>query len=115
ALAREKGVEARLFGDPAFVPATVNCVIDFESGGEERKRALLQRLDAALPSSAVMITSCLRFGTTHMASWVKSPERIVGFATFFPLQERKLIELAGGLRTGEGALKHAEELFQSLG
>jgi 3-hydroxybutyryl-CoA dehydrogenase len=50
-----------------------------------------------------------------MASWVKKPERIVGFATFYPLKERRLIELAGGLRTSEGSMKQAEELFKALG
>jgi 3-hydroxybutyryl-CoA dehydrogenase len=115
ALSREKGLDATLLNDVAAVAATTSCVIDTESGGEERKRALLQSLDAALPPSSSIISSCLRFGTTQMASWLKQPERIVGFATFFPLKERKLVELAGGLRTAESALKRAEDLFQSLG
>ena len=61
------------------------------------------------------MSSCLRFGTTRMASWLKYPERLVGFATFFPLKDRKLIELAGGLRTSEAALQQAEECLQTLG
>src|SRR4029077_11216953 len=44
----------------------------------------------------------------------KNPERIVGFATFFPLKDRKLIELAAGLRTAEKSLQSAEQLFKSL-
>ncbi|MGH7853490.1 MAG: 3-hydroxyacyl-CoA dehydrogenase family protein [Candidatus Binatia bacterium] len=114
-LCREKGIEATHLSDLASLAATTTWVIDTESGGEDRKRALLQRLDASLPPSSLMITCCLRFGTTHMASWVKNPERIVGFATFFPLKERKVIELAGGLRTCEKSLAEAEELFKSLG
>ncbi len=50
-----------------------------------------------------------------MASWVKKPERIVGFATFYPLKDRKLIELAAGLRTAEASMKQTEELFKILG
>ena len=115
ALCREKGVEAKHLSDPASVAATANWVIDTESGAEDRKRALLQRLDAGLPPSCLIMTCCLRFAITQMASWVKHPERIVGFATFFPLKERKLIELAGGLRTSEKSIAEAEELFQSLG
>lgn len=115
AVCREKGVEAALLSDPAALAATANSVIDTDSGGEDRKRALLQCLDAALPPSALIVTSCLRFGTTHMAPWVKHPDRLVGFATFFPLKERKVIELAGGLRTSESAVSQAEELFRSLG
>ena len=114
-LCGEKGVQAARLSDAASLAATTNWVIDTESGGEDRKRALLQRLDAVLPPSSLILTSCLRFATTHMASWVKNPERVVGFATFFPLKERKLIELAGALRTSEKSLAEAEELFASLG
>ncbi len=115
ALAKEKGVEANRVSDAAALAPAVSIVIDTESGAEDRKRALLQRLDAALPASALLVTSCLRFGTTRMASWLKNPERLVGFATFFPLKDRQLIELAGGLRTSEIFLKQAGELFQALG
>lgn len=115
ALCREKGVAATPLRDPAGLAATTNAVIDTESGDEDRKRALLQQLDATLPPSSLMITSCLRFGTTHMAAWVRNPERVVGYATFFPLKERKAIEVAGGLRTGESAMTQAKELFQSIG
>jgi 3-hydroxybutyryl-CoA dehydrogenase len=114
-LAREKGVEAHLTRDAGALGPTVNIVIDTESGAEDRKRALLQKLDATLPALSLLATSCLRFGTTHMASWLKHPERLVGFATFYPLNDRKLIEMAGGLRTSEASLKQAEELLQSLG
>jgi 3-hydroxybutyryl-CoA dehydrogenase len=114
-LAREKGVEAHLTRDAGALGPTVNIVIDTENGAEDRKRALLQKLDATLPALSLLATSCLRFGTTHMASWLKHPERLVGFATFYPLNDRKLIELAGGLRTSESSLNQAEELVQSLG
>jgi 3-hydroxybutyryl-CoA dehydrogenase len=114
-LGREKGVEPALLSDPSAVGPATNIVIDFENGGEERKRALLQRLDSVLPPSALIVASCLRFATTQMASWLKHPERIVGFATFFPLKERKLVEIAGGLRTAENAISQTQELFNSLG
>ena len=115
ALCRESGVDAALSSDAAALPPAANCVIDTDSGEEDRKRALLQQLDSALPPPALIVTSCLRFATTRMASWLKYPERLVGFATFFPLKDRKLIELAGGLRTGASSLAQAEQLFKSLG
>jgi 3-hydroxybutyryl-CoA dehydrogenase len=114
-LCREKGVEGTQLNEAAMLAATTNWVIDTESGDEDRKRALLERLDVALPPSSLILSSCLRFGTTHMASWVKNPGRIVGFATFFPLKERKVIEVAGGLRTSDKSLSEAEELLKSLG
>jgi 3-hydroxybutyryl-CoA dehydrogenase len=114
-LAREKGLDTTRLSDATAVSSTTNFVIDTETGAEDKKRALLQRLDASLPPSVMIISSCLRFSVTHMASWIKKPERIVGFATFYPMKDRKLVELAGGLRTAEAALAQTQELFKSLG
>lgn len=115
ALAQAKGLEATHLSDATAVASTANFVIDSEAGAEDKKRALLQRLDASLPASAVIVSSCLRFSATQMASWLKKPERLVGFATFYPLRDRRLIELAAGLRTSESALSQAGQLFTSLG
>ena len=115
ALCRERAVDATRWSETASLAPEINCLIDSEGGAEDRKRALLQRLDSELPPSSLIVTSCLGFAATHMASWLKHPERLVGFATFFPLKDRKLVELAGGLRTGENFLSQAEELFKSLG
>lgn len=113
-LAKEKDLAAvRL--EAAAVAATTSFVIDTEAGGEEHKREVLQRLDASLPTSATIISSCLRFPVAQMASWVKHPERIVGFASFYPLKDRKLVELAAGLRTAEASMAQTQELFKVLG
>ena len=114
ALAQEKSLDAVSLSDATAVGSTTNFVLDTESGAEDKKKALLQRLDASLPPSAVIVSSCLRFSTTLMASWLKKPERLIGFATFVPLKERKLVELAAGLKTTEAIVKQTEELFSSL-
>ena len=75
---------------------------------------MLQRLDASLPPAAIIISACLRFTASQMGSWIKKPERLVGFATFYPLKDRKLIELTAGLRTAETSIEQTEQLFKSL-
>lgn len=115
ALGRDKGLDVTALNGATAVAPTTQFVIDTENGSEDRKRAVLQRLDASLPAAAVIVSSCLRFSTTLLASWVKKPERIVGFATFYPLKDRKLVEIAPGLRTLEKAAEQAEQLFKSLG
>ena len=80
---------------------TTPVVIETCAGDGEKKKSILQKLDEFLPPASIIITSCLSYGTTHLGSWVKRPERIVGFATFYPLKDRKVIELAAGLRTAE--------------
>jgi len=114
-LAQTQDLETAQLNDATAVASTTQIVIDTEVGADDKKRALLQRLDASLPASSVIVTSCLRCSATQMASWIKKPERLVGFATFYPLKDRKLVELTGGLRTNESALAQAEQLFKSLG
>ena len=115
ALGQAQGLEATQLNDATAVSSTTNFVIDTETGAEDKKRAVLQRLDMSLPSPSVIVSACLRFTATQMASWIKKPERLVAFATFYPLTDRKLIELTAGLRTAETSLASAEQLFKTLG
>jgi 3-hydroxybutyryl-CoA dehydrogenase len=115
ALNKEKGVDANLVSDPAQLAPTVSLVIDTSNGDEAGKRNILERLDNALPASAVILTSGLGWSTTSMASWTKQPERVVGFATFYPLRDRKVIEISAGLRTSEAALQQVQDYIKSLG
>ena len=116
-LCREKGWESQLQADAekasSFSSATV--AVDTLPGCEEKKKKILQRLDAALPPSSVILTSCLGFSATRISSWASNPERVAGFATLYPIKEKKVIELSGGLRTQEESLKRAEAFFRDLG
>jgi len=114
-LSREAGLDAVLLSDLAELTPTTPVVIETSLSPADKKKSILQRLDLALPSPAVVLTSCLGFATTLMASWTARPERIVGFATFYPLKDRKVIELAAGIRTAENATQSAEQLFKSIG
>ena len=115
ALGREKGLDVAQLHDATAIAPTSQFVIDTENGSDDKKRAVMQRLDASLQASGIIVSSCLRFSTTLMASWVKKPERVVGFATFYPLKDRKLVELAPGLRTVEKSVEQTDQLFKNLG
>ena len=112
---REAGLDAVLISDLAELTPATPVVIETSASGVEKKKSILQRLDLALPAPAVIITSCLGFATTLMASWTAKPQRIVGFATFYPFKDRKVIELTAGIRTEETAIRTAEQLFKSIG
>ncbi|MEX0805469.1 MAG: 3-hydroxyacyl-CoA dehydrogenase family protein [Candidatus Binatia bacterium] len=115
ALSQEKGFDADLVSDPARIASTAALVLDTSTGDEIIKRNTLEKLDSMLPAAAVIVTSCLGCSTTLMASWTKRPERVVGFATFYPLKDRKVIEIAAGLKTSGAAMQHAQKYFKSLG
>ena len=114
-LSREAGLDAVLISYLAELTPATPVVIETSASGVEKKKSILQRLDLALPAPAVIITSCLGFATSLMASWTAKPERIVGFATFYPFKDRKVIELTAGIRTEESAIRSAEQLFKSIG
>jgi 3-hydroxybutyryl-CoA dehydrogenase len=115
ALCKAKGLDAELVSDAAHIGANASLVIDTSAGDEATKKGHLENLDRVLSPSSVIITSCLIGSTTLMASWTKRPERVVGFATFYPLAERKIIEIAAGLLTSESSLRQAQDHFRSLG
>ena len=51
-----------------------------------------------------------------MASWVKKPERVVGFATFYPLKDRKLDRARRRLaHRSTSRVEQTEQLFKTLG
>lgn len=97
-----------------LVPTT-QVVFETSAGDAHKKQSVLQKLDDFLAPDSVIITSCLGFATTELASWTRNPQRIVGFATFYPLSERNVVEISGGLRTSETAINTAEQTFQVLG
>jgi 3-hydroxybutyryl-CoA dehydrogenase len=111
---RERGIDVVHSTEASAIAATAAVAIETAAVADPKKRNILEKLDAVLPASSVILTSCLGAATTHLASWTKTPERVVGFATFCPLKSRKLIELSGGMRTAASALEAAERLFGSL-
>ena len=114
-LSREKGLDATLLAEPSSLAPQMTTVIDTYAGNEEKKKSILQRIDATVSPASIIITSCLGFATTYMAPWTTKPERLVGFATFYPLKDRKVIELSAGMRSAEASVETAAQLFRSLG
>ncbi|MGH7929450.1 MAG: 3-hydroxyacyl-CoA dehydrogenase family protein [Candidatus Binatia bacterium] len=115
ALCKEKGLEVALQAQADDLSPTCPLAIETLAQDGERKKNLLARLDASLPPASVIVTSCLGSAVSYLAAPLKKPDRLVGFATFYPLKERKLIELATGLRGAKSAAQKAEEFFKLLG
>lgn len=113
-ISRDNGIEATAYTDGEKVAASASLVVETNAGDESEKRKILAQLDAQAPSCTIL-SSCLGFPTSCIASWTKKPERVVGFATFYPLKDRKVIEFAAGLRTVESSTHDAETFLRSLG
>jgi len=94
ALCKEKRLNVSLSAQPNDLSPATPLVIETFAHDAERKQGILKKLDAFLSPASLIVTSCLGSAVTHLAAPLKTPERLVGFATFYPLKERKLIELA---------------------
>jgi 3-hydroxybutyryl-CoA dehydrogenase len=114
-LARAKEIDVRLFSGLGDIVPTTPLVIETSAGDGEKKKSILEKLDEFLSPASVIVSSCLAYSTTHMAAWTTNPERIVGFASLYPLKDKKVIELAAGMRSAESAMSAAEQFFKSLG
>ncbi|MDE0031240.1 MAG: 3-hydroxyacyl-CoA dehydrogenase family protein [Deltaproteobacteria bacterium] len=114
-LALDKGLNAARCAGPDAVDPATDVVVDTLAHGSEEKRRLVEAIDAAAPGAALVLSSCIRWSTTTLASWSRRPERVVGFATFHPLARRNVIELARGLDTGDEAMAAAGALVEGLG
>jgi 3-hydroxybutyryl-CoA dehydrogenase len=114
-LARERGLDVRSFSRLGDIIPTTPLVIETSAANGEKKKSVLEKLDEFLSPASIIVASCLAHSTTHMAAWTTNPERIVGFASFHPLKDRKVIELAAGMRSAESAMSAAEQFFKSLG
>ncbi|HEY7554332.1 MAG TPA: 3-hydroxyacyl-CoA dehydrogenase family protein [Candidatus Binatia bacterium] len=115
ALCKEKGLSVSLSARPSDLSSTTPLVVETLAQDTERKKGILQKLDNFLSPATVLVASCLGSAVTHLAAPLKKPERVVGFATFYPLKDRKVVELAAGMRSAERAAQKAEELFRALG
>jgi 3-hydroxybutyryl-CoA dehydrogenase len=114
-LCKGKGLNADLRSQPNDLLPTTPLVVETGALAVEPKKALLEKLDAFLSPASVIVTSCLGSAVTYLSASLKRPDRVAGFATFYPLKDRKLIELAIGMRSAEGAGQKAEEFFKALG
>ncbi len=114
-LCQEKGFSARLTAAPGEIHGTPDLVVETFASVAEEKQRVIGALDATLSPSCAILTSCLRFSTTQIASMAHHPERILGFATFYPIAEKKVIELSAGLKTQEQSTREGEAFFQRLG
>jgi 3-hydroxybutyryl-CoA dehydrogenase len=114
-LCKEKSLNVALRAQPSDLSPTSSLVIETSAHDAERKKPVLEKLDLFLSPASLIVTSCLGSAVTYLSASLKRPDRVVGFATFYPLRDRKLIELASGMRSTESAVQKTEEFFKALG
>ena len=94
--------------------ADADIAIELHNESAAAKEELLRAFANYLPKQTVLLTSALATSTTLAASWVKHPERVVGFGVVPPIPLEGMVELAKGLQTADSHLQRATEFWQSL-
>jgi len=90
-------------------------VIELHNESAPAKQELLRALGDLAPQDALILTSALATSATEAASWVRRPERVVGFGVLPPIGDGGVVELARALQTSEWALIQAELFWRGLG
>ena len=99
------------------LPDLAPCDLVIEAVFEDMqvKLALLDRLVAVLPASAIIATNTSYLDIEQMADAIRGPERFVGLHFFSPAHVMKLLEIVRGRRTGTEVLATAFALGRKLG
>ncbi len=94
--------------------ANVDLAIEAHNETVEAKRELLSALALVMHDDAPVLSSTMVCSATETASWIASPERLVGFGLLPPLSTPGVVELAAALQTREAAMEKAKSFWQSL-
>jgi 3-hydroxyacyl-CoA dehydrogenase len=102
------------------------CSDDFAAGREatlaieaafesmEVKRAVFQKLEAALPKTAILASNTSYLDLDEIAQSVSDPARVVGLHFFAPAHIMKLLEIVRGAKTSDRALATGFALGKQL-
>ncbi|MFW6096587.1 MAG: 3-hydroxyacyl-CoA dehydrogenase family protein [Chloroflexota bacterium] len=94
--------------------ADVDLAIEAQNETVEAKRELLLALAQVIPDDAPVLSSTMVCSATEAASWIGSPQRLVGFGLLPPLSTPGIVELAPALQSKETAMEAAKLFWQSL-
>jgi len=116
-LLRDTGVTLVMADDAAALASACEIGAGLElsttSGGEKKERLLL--LDTLLPPATPIISACVTVTAALQASWMRHPERLVGWGAFPGLMDGPLAETAVPLHTRASIVASARELLAVFG
>jgi len=114
--ADERAARARLQPAPS-ANGFVACRLVIEAIVEdlEAKRALLARLAAELPASALIASNTSTLPIARLAAGLPAPERVLGLHFFSPVAKMPLVEIVRHPGTADEIVDRARRFVASLG
>ncbi len=89
---REGGFHVVELDGPPDRPLEVAAAFEAEVEDREGKREVVTALDRHLPAEAALLVACTNASAAECATWTAHPQRVAGYITLPPLQDRKLLE-----------------------
>jgi 3-hydroxybutyryl-CoA dehydrogenase len=97
------------------IPSGVSIGIELSNTDAEQKRKNLEKLDAALPATAPLLSSSVTVTATEQSSWIIQKHRLVGIGAFPTFIEKPLIEVAPTVFSPAETVDVVARFFASLG
>ncbi|WP_077620775.1 3-hydroxyacyl-CoA dehydrogenase family protein [Bacillus sinesaloumensis] len=92
----------------------VDVVIETTNLDKEEKKRRLQEIEASVSPTTLILSTTLSVTATEVASWLTTPERVVGFGTFANFKEGSLIEVSLPLQADRDYINQAATIFSLI-
>lgn len=90
-------------------------VIEAATENPQIKEQLFKELEKVVGPETVLATNTSSISITRIASFISTPQRVIGMHFFNPVPVMKLVEVVRGLHTSEAVFRTTWELSQRLG
>lgn len=97
------------------VPRTSEWVFELTNGDAERKRKNIRFLERQSPPNSMICSSSVTVTAARQASWLRSPQRLIGISAFPTLLSGRLLEVAPTRHTAASDVRRLETFLSSIG
>ncbi len=106
----------RIVDQPSIQESVVaDLAIEAVSENMELKTRVLQALDSALPSSAILASNTSSLSITVLGAVTKRADRVIGMHFMNPVPLMRLVELVRGIATSQATFAFAKQFAEALG
>ena len=95
--------------------ADADLVIEAVTEDPKIKGAIFRSLDEIVSDTTILASNTSSIPIAQLASWTRTPQRVLGLHFFSPVPVMKLVEIVVALDTGDDAVARAERFVQAIG
>lgn len=99
---------------PAFENLHIDVAIEAVTEDFATKRAIFERLDAAMPAEAILASNTSSISITSLAAVTGRPKSVIGMHFMNPVPVMPLVEIVRGLETSQATYDATKRLAEQL-